>query len=164
MKKSVQSIFPVFIFLPVLAIGCAFASSLVSPSPADILKPSETTLNGKFEFFDVILDQASKDTINISFGYQIDKNVDTSDLQIMAIPQRNEVNCSIKDFTTNSKPYILKGDVSNPANSGNTNLNMETPAKCTFKGLTLIVFRLENSNPVVFYEQDFKITFTLEKQ
>jgi hypothetical protein len=164
MKKSIQSIFLVFILLPVLAIGCAFGSSLVPPSPTDILEPSETTLSGKFEFFDVTLDQASKDTINISFGYQIDKNLDTSGLQTMAIPQRKEVSCSIKDFTTNSKPYILKGDVSNPVKSGNTTLSMETPAKCIFKGLTLIVFRLENSNPVVFYEQDFKITFTLEKQ
>jgi hypothetical protein len=164
MKKSIQSIFPVFIFLPVLAIGCAFASSLASPSPTDILKPSDTTLIGKFEFFDVILDQPSKDTINISFGYQIDKNIDTSELQIMAIPQRKDVSCSIKDFATNSKPYFLKGDVSNPVKSGNTTLSMETPAKCIFNGFTLIVFRLENSNPVVFFEQDVTINFTLEKR
>ena len=162
MRKSIQSIFPAFILLPVLAIGCAFASSLVQPSQTDTA-PSETTLSGKFEFFDVTLDQESKDTVNISFGYQIETSLDTSGLQIMAQPQKKDVNCSIKDFTTNSKPYVFE-DVPDLVKSGNvTTMSMRTPAKCRFKGFTLIVFRLEGSNPVIFYEQDFPIPFDLEK-
>jgi len=164
MKKSIQSIFPLVILLPVLAIGCAFASSLVPPNPSDT-QPSKTTLSGKFEFFDVTLDQVSKDTVNISFGYKIEKGLDTSGLQIMAQPQKKDVSCSIKDFTTNSKPYILKGDVTGLIKSDNiTAMSMATPAKCRFNGFTLIVFRLEGSNPVMFYEQDFEIPFDLEKQ
>jgi hypothetical protein len=165
MKKSIQPMFLVFILLPVLVIGCTLAPSLVPPSPTDT-KPSKTTLSGKFEFFDVTLDQASKDTVNISFGYQIEKGLDTSGLQIMAQPQKKDsiVSCSIKDFTTNSKPYILKGDVPDLVKRDNvTILSMATPAKCRFKGFALIVFRLEGGNPVMLYEQDFEIPFDLEK-
>ncbi len=163
MRKSIQSIFPVFILLPVLAIGCAFASSLVQPSQTDT-ESSDTTFSGKFEFFDVTLDQESKDTVNISFGYQIEKDLDTSGLQIMAQPQKKDVSCSIKDFTTDSKPYVLE-DVPDLIKSDNvTTMSMATPAKCRFTGFTLIVFRLEGSNPVIFYEQDFEIPFDLEKR
>ncbi|HYE67009.1 MAG TPA: hypothetical protein VEA58_00270 [Anaerovoracaceae bacterium] len=164
MKKSIQPLFLVFILLPILVIGCVITPSLVPPSPIGT-EPSETTLGGKFEFFDVILDQASKDTVNITFGYQIERGLDTSGLQIMAQPQKKDVSCSIKDFTTNSKPYILKGDVPDLVKSDNvTTLSMATPAKCEFKGFTLIVFRFEGENPVIFYEQDFEIPFELEKQ
>lgn len=155
--------FLVFILLPVLVIGCVITPSLVPPSPTDT-EPSETILSDKFEFFDVILDQASKDTVNITFGYQIENGLDTSGLQIMAQPQKKDVSCNIKEFTTNSMPYILKGDVPDLAKSDHvTNLSMATPAKCEFKGFTLIVFHLEGSNPVIFYEQDFEIPFDLEK-
>src|SRR5688572_1440129 len=137
MRKSIQSIYPAFILLPVLAIGCAFASSLAQPSQTDTER-SETIFSGKFEFFDVVLDQESKDTVNISFGYQIEKGLDTSGLQIMAQPQKKDVSCSIKDFTTNSKPYIFKGDVPALVKSDNvTTMSMATPAKCRFKGFTL---------------------------
>ena len=161
MRKPIQSILPVFILLPVLAIGCAFVSSLVPPSQTD---PSETTFSGKFEFFDVTLDQESKDTVNISFGYKIEKGMDTSGLQIMAQPQKKDVSCSVEDFTTDSKPYVLE-DVPSLVKSDNvTTMSMATPAKCRFKGITLIAFRLEGSNPVIFYEQDFEISFDLEKR
>jgi hypothetical protein len=165
MKKFIQSKFLMFIFLPVLVIGCVLAPLLVPTSQTDT-EPSETTFSGKFEFYDVTLDQASKDTVNISFGYQIEQGLDTSGLQIMAQPQKKDVSCSIKEFTTNSKPYIFKGDVPDLVKSDNniTTMSMATPAKCRFKGFTLIVFRLEGSNPVLFYEQDFEIPFDLEKQ
>ncbi len=164
MRKSIKSIFPVFILLPVLAIGCAFASSLVQPSQRNT-QPSEPTFSDKFEFSDVtLLDQESKDTINISFGYQIEKDLATSGLQIMAQPQRKDVSCSINDFTTNSKPYVLE-DAPDLVKSDNvTTMSMTTPAKCRFNGFTLMVFRLEGSNPVILYEQDFDIPFDLEKQ
>lgn len=154
----------VLIVLSVMVIGCAIPPSHVPPNPTNA-EPPEPTLNGKFEFFDVSLDQPSKDTVTITFGYQIEKGADTSGLQIMAQPLKKGVSCSIKDFTTNSKPYILKGDVPDPAKSDNvTNLSMATPAKCRFTGFTLVVFRLEGSNPVVFYQQDFEIPFDLEKK
>jgi len=164
MIKSIQSMILMFMVLSVMVIGCVSPPSLVSPSPTDT-ESSETKLNGKFEFFDIILDQPSKDTVTITFGYQIEKGADTSRLQVMAQPMKKGVSCSIKDFTTNSKPYILKGDVPDSVKNDNvTNLTMATPARCEFKGFTLVVFRLEASNPVVFYEQDFEIPFDLEKK
>lgn len=164
MKKSIQSMILVFIVLSVMVIGCAIPPSHVPLSPTNA-EPPEPTLNGKFKFFDVNLDQASKDSVNITFGYQVDKSMDTSDLQIMAQPLKNDVSCNIQDFTTNSKPYILKEDVPDPVESDHvTSMSMATPAKCEFKGFTLVVFRLNGSNPVIFYEQDFEIPFDLEKK
>lgn len=153
----------VFILPPVLVIGCVIILLLVPTSPKDTER-SETILSGKFEFFDVILNQESNDKVNITFSYRVERGVDTSGLQIMAQPLKKDVNCSIKSFTTNSKPYVFE-DIPDLVKSDNvTSLSMTTPAKCEFKGFTLIVFRLEGSNPVLFYEQNFKIPFGLEKK
>ena len=187
MKKSIGSKFLLFVLLTVLAIsGCAPAptpeptstpvpptftpeptatSTPIPPSPTPT-EPLGPTPSGKFEFFDVTLDQAGKDTVNISFGYQLEKGLDPSGLQIMAqLPTKGtSISCNTMNFSTFAKPYILKGDVSGIVKGADAaSISMTEPAKCSFKGFTLIVFRVEGSAPVTLYKQDFEIPFDLEK-
>jgi hypothetical protein len=125
-----------------------------------------STPSGKFEFFDVSLDQAGKDTVNISFGYQLEKGLDPNGLQIMAqLPTKGtSISCNTMNFSTFAKPYILKGDVAGIVKGADVAiLSMTKPAKCSFKGFTLVVIRLKGSSFETLYKQDFEIPFTLEK-
>ena len=189
MKKPIVSAFLATALLTVLLSGCAPAptpvpptfttspipptftpvptatSTPVPPSPT-ATEPSGPTPSGKFEFFDVTLDQAGNDTVNISFGYQLEKGLDPSGLQIMAqLPtQGTSISCNTMNFSTMAKPYILKGDVSGLVKGADVaSLSMIKPAKCSFKGFTLMVIRPKGSSFETLYKQDIEIPFTLEK-
>jgi len=188
MKNSTLFVL-LFVFLMVLASGCAPAPTPVPPTftPSPIpptftpeptatytpVPPSPTstetpgpTPSGKFEFFDVTLDQESKDTVNISFGYQLEKGLDPSGLQIMpqlAI-QGTSVNCNTMSFSTMAGPYILKGDISGIVKGADAaTLSMIKPAKCSFTGFALMVVRPKGSSFETLYQQIFEIPFDLEK-
>jgi hypothetical protein len=140
-------------------------STPVPPSPTPTETPGPTP-SGKFEFFDVALDQAGKDTVNISFGYQLEQGLDPSGLQIMAqLPTKGtSVSCNTMNFSTFAKPYILKGDVAGIVKGADVvTLSLTKPAKCSFKGFTLMVIRLKESSFETLYKQDFDIPFELEK-
>ena len=187
MKKSIGSILLAIVLLTVLLSGCASAPTSVQPTftPLPIpptftpqptatrtpvppsptpTEPSGPTPSGKFEFFDVALDQAGKDTVRISFGYQLQRGLDLNGLLIMAQASTKGASCNSGRFSVFSKPYVVTGTASGMAKGADAaSISMTEAGKCSFKGFTLMVFRVQGSAAVTLYKQDFEIPFDLEK-
>ncbi len=187
MKKSIGSISLAFVLLTVLLSGCAAAPTPVQPTftPSPIpptftpeptatrtsvpLSPTPTELpiptpSGKFEFLNVALDQAGKDTVHVSFGYQLKQGLDLNGLLIMAQASSKGASCNSGRFTLFSKPYAVNEAVSGIVKGADAaSISMTEPGKCSFKGFTLMVFHVQGSTPVTLYKQDFEIPFELEK-
>ena len=190
MKNLIKSICFTFVLLTVLVSGCAppppaptpvpptftaspipptntpeptATSTLVPPSPTPTEPPGPTP-SGKFEFFDVNLEQAGKDMVLVSFGYQLEQDLDLDGVMIMASAAKQGTICDSGSFKLFSKSYMVSEPVSELIEGDESAaISMTEAGKCNFKGFTLMVFRVEGSSPVRLYEQDFEIPFELEK-
>ena len=138
-------------------------STPVPPSPTPTETPGPTP-SGKFEFFDVALNQAGKDTVLVSFGYQLEQGLDVNGLMIMAQASTKGATCDSGHFSLFSKPYTVNQAVSGIVKGADSaSISMTEPGKCSFQGFTLMVFRVQGSSPVTLFSQDFEIPFELEK-
>ncbi len=184
MKNSIGSIFLLFVLLTVLAMsGCAPAptpeptstpvpptftpeptatSTLIPPSPTPTELPGPTP-SGKFEFFDVSIEQESKDTVRVSFGYQLEQGVDLNGLKIMAQATTKGAECNTNKFSVFSKPYDVAEVVSIVEGDNAVSISMKESGKCSFKGFSLAVFRVEGTSAVFLYQQEIEMPFELEK-
>ena len=139
-------------------------STPVPPSPTPTEPPGPTP-SGVFGFFDVALEQASADTVQVSFGYQLQQGLDLNGVQIMAQTITKGANCNSRRFTVFSRPHAVNGvAVGIVRGADAVAMSMQDPAKCSFKGFTLMVFRVQGSAPVTLFKQDFEMPFELEKK
>lgn len=73
--------------------------------------------------------------------------------------------CDSGRFTVFSRPHAVNGvAVGIVKGADSVAMSMQDPAKCSFKGFTLMVFRVQGSAPVTLYKQDFEMPFELEKK
>ena len=187
MKNLTKAISFTFVLLAVLVNGCASATPEPTPvpstftaspiPPANTPEPTATstlvptpteppgpTPSGKFEFFDVSLEQAGKDMVLVSFGYQLEQDLDLDGVMIMASATKQGATCDSGSFKLFSKSYMVSEPVSGLVEGDESAaISMTEAGKCNFKGFTLMVFRVEGSSPVRLYEQNFEIPFELEK-
>jgi hypothetical protein len=126
--------------------------------------PAGPTPSGKFEFFDVALAQTGKDTVLVTFGYQLEQGLDPNGVMIMAQASTNGAKCNTNHFNLFSKPYVVNQAVSGIVKGADAaSISMTDTGKCSFKGFTLMVFRVKGNAPDVLYQQEFEMPFDLEK-
>lgn len=141
------------------------ATSTPVPPSATPTPPPGPTASGIYEFFDVSIEQAGADTVRVSFGYQLEQGLDLNGVQIMAQAITKGATCNSGSFTVFSSPHAVNGEAVGIVKGADAvAISMEKPAKCTFKGFTLMVFRVKGSAPDVLYQQDFAMPFDLEKK
>lgn len=155
---------PAIISTSTSAPAATVTPTSVPPSPTPTELPGPTP-SGAFGFFDVALEQASADTVGVSFGYQLEQGLDLNGVQIMAQAMTKGASCNSGRFTVFSKPHAVSGiAVGMVKGADAVTMSMQEPAKCSFKGFTLMVFRVQGSAPITLYKQDFEIPFELEKK
>lgn len=189
MKNSIQSVFLAFVVLMVSLSGCAPASTPVpptsTPSPlpptftpaptatrippaptATATLPPAPTASGAFGFADVSLKQLSADQVAVSFTYQLQQGLDSTGLQIGAEGWSEGASCNTMPFTVRWTPINVPASAAGFVNfDGGATIQMLTPAKCSFKGIRMMLFR-QKAGPSngLLYDQTFNIPFTLERK
>ncbi|MFN2119608.1 MAG: hypothetical protein ACK2T0_04405 [Anaerolineales bacterium] len=127
----------------------AISTEALAPSP---------TPSGQYEFFDVGVDQVSADEVDVSFGFQLEQDVQLGEVQLGAWP----VGCDDLLFSLSLVPVIpfsysgwVKGD-------DVVQLSLDGPGRCESEAIQLMVYRPDQ--PGNLYQQTFDIPFTLAKQ
>jgi|SaaInlStandDraft_4_1057021.scaffolds.fasta_scaffold30374_1 hypothetical protein len=191
MKSLTKAIGFTFVLLAVLVSGCASTtteptpvpptftaspvpstntpeptatSTSVPPSPIPTEPPGPTP-SGEFEFFDVTLELTDKNTAYVSFGYQLENDMDLDGAMIMAQAITQGATCDSGKFAVFSKPYFVKEFVLGMVEEADsTFMNLQEAGKCSFKGFTLKVLDASSTPSNPLYEEDFEIPFELEKE
>ncbi len=146
-----------------ISTNAAQMRTILAPTaaPPTQTPPPGPTPSGKFEFFNVRLQQAASATDKVSFGYQLQWAVAPSEVQIGAAG--TGARCDSMQFTTTWTPHDVDGVSGIVMGEQALALTMTTPGKCTFKTLQLMMY-LKSEGPTkgLLYQQSFDIPFTLQ--
>jgi hypothetical protein len=131
-------------------------ATAVAPAAPETLAPSPTP-SGKYGFFDVAVNQVAADEVDVSFGFQLEQDVQLGEVQLGAWP----VGCDDLLYSLSLVPDIpfsysgwVKGD-------DVVQLSLDGPGTCASTAIQLMVYVPDQ--PGNLYQQTFDIPFTLEK-
>lgn len=138
------------------SVSTALAGTMTALAPtATQIAPSPTP-SGKFEIFNVAVQQVSANEAAVTFGFQIPDGVDPQGLMIGARPE----GCDASPTTFNFVAYVpgssASGIVSEP---DSIKMHFMTPGKCEATGVTIFMFREGGAG---LYSAKFDAVFTLE--
>ena len=141
-------------------VPTATSTFTVTPPPTatNTLKPAPTP-SGKNEFFDVQVKQASDNEVDVTFGFQIQKDTELKGLMIGARPQGCDELITKYSFI----PYIPSNSFSGIASDQDAiKMQLRSAGKCNATGVTLFMFR--NGGGDLYSATFDNMPFTLEMQ